>query len=564
MVPPVAEPDLLGDVRRALADDHPLGLLNLVSSVLAVMDSRRSGPLERTTEAEKASYADLLASFMDTDLRETTALLAVIAEIETDDLIRARIRREVASRQHRLPGWIAGLDRIEPYRAVEMVHVLGDGDDVIVGARLPSGHEISVLVYIDHNLGTVAKDGFVLDHRIGDLVAFMRAKVEDPDDTRWDDIALADARARISEAIEAGAITYPPYETDTWPATRPLVEWITRLLPGGGSGYQRPEWSEKAVADLTERFFASPHGVDLDDADHRSLLDSVLWFGTDYGPGDPLRWSPVAVEILLVDWIPRKIVADVAYLSLAPDLLRAVIRFSHDERGIRPALTEETLAAADRWEPDYQRIIRSPRPQGPQALLAAMGVVDPDGPWPMPGETIEEIMLDGLRHAVGGDQALGRLHDRPLPDEAFEWTGIPDDVRQQVGEVLALVDRCCKEMFDVEVRTACRRFLTRAVAGDPDAFRRKGRPEMTAAAICWVVGKANYLFSNHGGQVMVKDVMANFGFTRGGPSQRADVLMRAGGFPPNEFGDISLASPAFLTSARRQDIILLRERYGPT
>jgi hypothetical protein len=34
----------------------------------------------------------------------------------------------------------------------------------------------------------------------------------------------------------------------------------------------------------------------------------------------------VAVEILLADWIPRKIVADVAYLSNAPELLRAFIR----------------------------------------------------------------------------------------------------------------------------------------------------------------------------------------------------------------------------------------------
>jgi hypothetical protein len=83
----------------------------------------------------------------------------------------------------------------------------------------------------------------------------------------------------------------------------------------------------------------------------------------------------VAVEIILDDWIPRKIVADPVYLSKAPELLRAFVRFCHAERGIRTELTRDTLAAVDVYEPDYQRTIRSPRLQGPMALLAAMLLV---------------------------------------------------------------------------------------------------------------------------------------------------------------------------------------------
>ena len=102
---------------------------------------------------------------------------------------------------------------------------------------------------------------------------------------------------------------FPPLETETWPASRPLTEWLVRLLPEGGTGYVRPKWSEAGKNKLAKRFFGSEFGKPLDDDDHRDLLDQFLWFGTDYGPGDPLRWSPVAVEILLADWIPRKIVA---------------------------------------------------------------------------------------------------------------------------------------------------------------------------------------------------------------------------------------------------------------
>jgi hypothetical protein len=84
------------------------------------------------------------------------------------------------------------------------------------------------------------------------------------------------------------------------------------------------------------------------------------------------------VEILLVDWIPRKIVAEADYLAKAPDLLRAFIRFCHCERGIRAELTAQTLGAVDEHEPSYQKLIRSPRPSGPAALLAAMGLDVPN------------------------------------------------------------------------------------------------------------------------------------------------------------------------------------------
>jgi hypothetical protein len=287
-----------------------------------------------------------------------------------------------------------------------MVHVLGDGDDVFVAVHLPAGHEMSVVVYIDHNLGTVVKDAFVIDQPVDHLLMRMRERVDDPD-TTFSELDLAEARARISDAIDRGARTFPPFETDSWPACRPLVEWVVRLLPPGGAGYEPPQWDDEALAGLADDFWASPFARGLDDPDHHSLLDHLLWFGSGHGPGDPLRWSPVAVELLLAEWIPRKIVAEVDYLTKAPTLLRSFIRYCHQQRQIRPSLTTETLAAVDRWEPDYQETIRSPRLQGPHALLAAMGVLDPDDAWDTVDESDHwpEVMFDSLRQAVGGDAA---------------------------------------------------------------------------------------------------------------------------------------------------------------
>src|SRR6185312_6583742 len=113
-----------------------------------------------------------------------------------------------------------------------------------------------------------------------------------------------------------------------------------------------------------------------------------------------------------------------------------------------------------------------------------------DGPQ---GE-LGEIMLAGLRRAVGGEAALDALDAEPLPEEPFGWKNIPTDDHERVGEVLTLVDRCCAELLDDEYRTACHRLLADAAAADPNIFRRRGRAETAAAAVCWIVGKANGLF----------------------------------------------------------------------
>ncbi len=367
------------DVRRRLRSGEPLDLLAEAGTLLTLVDLREYG-LGRRSGEPPYTLAQLVDTFIDVHRIETSALLAVIAGLAGDELLAARIRRELAQRGDRLPEWLERLGDAEVYRAQEMVHVLGDGDNVHLAVRLAGGAELTAVVYIDHNMGTLVKDAFVVPETLAELEVFMRAKVDDPD-TVWRDLDLADARVRVTEAIERAAMTVPPFETDTWPVCRPIVEWLCRKMPTGGTGYTRPEWSDRDQQQLADRFFASSFGVALDDADHRGLLESVIWFGADYGPGDPLRWSPVAVEIILEDWIPRKLVADADYLAKAPDLLRAFVRYCHAERGIRPALTLETLAAIDTYEPDYQRTIRLPRPQGPMALLAAIGAVDPDGPW---------------------------------------------------------------------------------------------------------------------------------------------------------------------------------------
>ncbi|CAN5423826.1 hypothetical protein BH23ACT9_BH23ACT9_38360 [soil metagenome] len=558
------EPDLIFDVRELVREPHPLGLLAFACSLLAAVDPEHQDPFPRARDEPRVGpdLRELVESFLGVPIPETTALLAVIAELVADDLLGQRIRREVAARDHPLPDWLAGLAPLQVLGAREMVHVLGDGDSLALDLRTGSGAPLTLVAYVDHNLGTVVKDAFALP--AGDdaaIATFLDAAGADPD-LEVRDLDLADARARLEDADATWAMTYPRLETDTWPACRPLLSWVLRHLPPGGTAYERPEWDEADREALAERFFDSPFGRNHHEEDERQLLDSVLWFGCDYGPGDPLRWSPVAVEIILLDWLPRKVVADVAFLARAPGLLRSFVRFSHAERGIREALTRETLDAVDRHEAEYQRTIRSPRPQGPAALLAAMGVLGGDEDVCFGGMLPDygQMRLERLRDQVGGAEALAALDTDPLPDEPLDLARVAGDIRPRVTEVAGLTDGACNGLLDVECRTACRRLLADVAAAEPDIFRRRGRTDTAAAAIVWVVARVNEELSAHTGGLTAKAVGAWFGVTN--PSQRAATMLKALDVPDTSSYSLCLGTPCYLTSAYRRALVETRDQYA--
>lgn len=549
--------ELSQTLRTALRSGEPLGFLAVMSGFLEVTDPRSRDPF--APDEHRAGLADLVESFIGTPYAETTAALTAIKTLVADEVLAARIGRELDSRRHPMPDWLTGLDhaRLEP-SVWFMTHVLGDGDDYLIGVTLPTGHALSALVYVDHNLGTVVKDAFVVPEPLEDLAIKMGTLIEDRDQslTRTDP---ATARAVVEAAIDSGSRLYPRLTSDSWPMCRPLVEWMLRMLPTGGVAPEMREWSEEERAAIAEAFFASSYGAPLDREDERDLLESVLWFGTSYATGDPFRWSPVTVEMLLADWFPRKVIADPSYLVKLPDLLRAYIRFCHDRTGIRGDLTEETLAAVDQYEPEYLQLIRSDR----QRVMAGLAETI------LESERVkhlsdDEIHLEYIAHEVGGVDALMMLDAAPLPDEQFDWSGIGEEIRPTVRAILDECDACADAILDTEHRTAMRRFLAQAATNDPALFRRKGSPVRGAAAVAWVICTANRTIGSYRSPMTGKDLLAHFGIT-GSVSDRAQSLIRAAGIDVRmTYGSLRVGDPVLLVSGRRREIVEERDRARET
>ena len=289
---------------------------------------------------------DLVAGFVGVQVPETTALLAVLADLIVDDEdSQVRCRQAVADRGDSLPTWLVELQRVEVYRAVRITHVLGDRDELLIGARFADGQELTCVAVIDHNMVSEVKDAFFVPDSIDEVLAATAERIADPD-TSFVDMSLADARAWICHGLEQ---FLPILDSVQWPHCRPLVQWLIGHLPQGGTAYQSPGWED--TSPLVDRFFDSVAALPFNRFDHRELLLELL----DTGTGDPLRWSAARIEQALTglpfydDHIPLEVALD------APDLLRAFIPYAHAQSGIRDELTSGTLAMVDALRSSYKR-----------------------------------------------------------------------------------------------------------------------------------------------------------------------------------------------------------------
>lgn len=581
---PAHEPDpeqqeLVLELRRGLRSETPVDLLAWVSAMVEVGEPRSPafpGFDDDDDDPDVPVTLDLLVdSFADAPFAETTAALRAIRAFTRDDALRTRVDEVLARRRHPLPTWLARLDEAHLAGDVLLLtHVLGDGDDYLFGVRFADGAEITVLVYVDHNMNGAVKDAFVIPDTLREVSAHM-VEILEPGQ-RLEPTDAATARAVVEQALAFGASFVPPIESETWPMQRPFVEWAVGLLPPGAEAPDVEPISDEELDAILDDFLASPEGVGLDEPDHRDLAQLALRFDADYTGGDPLRWSPVNVEFFLMEWVPRKVVADAGYLGALPEVLSALVPYAHRVRGVDRSFTSQTLAALADVTPLYLERIEEDREVTPgvQVLLDTLGLdsveelsqFDPedlrdmlDAANGMPFSA-EAYMHRMLVRAVGSEDALATLDDAPLPDEPFDWSGIPGDVHDAVAQWLDLCDRCADALLDVEHRTVFRRFLARVAVVDPAIFRRRNAsPTRGAAALVWAAGRANHSVG-WDGSVAVKDLMAWFGLT-GSVSQRAESLLRAIGADQEPGPSTDLGDPRLLVGRRRAEIVEGRGRW---
>lgn len=289
----------------------------------------------------------------------------------------AVVARESAAAAERLagrgvadPAWIAALGRARPLRAQSMRdRLFDDGLSVLLEFDQPGVERHTLGVYIDHNIGGIAKDAF-LGGALDEVAALLAGSGEQG--IALEEVSLGEAGARISAALEATDITLDAPASDDLRALRAFIDTRLGMLPAYEEITERPEVPASERGALLADFLASAEGERFaGDEDARDIVTLVIDFAADYMDGRPLRWSPAVVEIFMTAWLPRKVLREPGFFARVADVLPAWVRYAGRCWGAPADAVEEVAASVSDWEEELLDAVNDPAAWGPAKTFAA-------------------------------------------------------------------------------------------------------------------------------------------------------------------------------------------------
>ena len=193
--------------------------------------------------------------FLDSGDPRLHVLAWTVAQLLPDARLHAEVAAALAPET--VPGWLLPLADAEVVAAWQTTDPLRDSTDLVVPVRVGE-LDLTVIGLIDLNAGGAMKDGFAVPAPLTAVQEALSASGETGMETS--DLSPADARAWLADAIAAGRTVEPPFESDSWPQARPLVQWALRLCPPGGRGWERREWTSEDIETVVAEFAAAPEG----------------------------------------------------------------------------------------------------------------------------------------------------------------------------------------------------------------------------------------------------------------------------------------------------------------
>jgi len=302
---------------------------------------------ERSGGQEGLAILRAIASVTDGDLHEAAAGAADrLADAGTPDTVWAV--------QIGTPGFEGAWQLGDPY---------GDQLAYYATFRYPGRPPHTLMALYDENLGGIIKDAFAATP-----LEDPRPRAEREPGARVADADPGEMAARIVRAIETGDLYLDNDWTPEFKQTRALLLSRMRRLPPATLPDPTDPPDDEARAALTAEFLASPFGTSGEEA--ASIVAHCLDARCDFGDGDPLRWSPIVVELFMLDYLPRKATLDAREIRALPDVLRLWVRFALTKRGLEERWIAETEEAVRRFAPGFRKAVTDPSRFGPAKAIA--------------------------------------------------------------------------------------------------------------------------------------------------------------------------------------------------
>lgn len=364
----------------------------------------------------------------------------------------------------------SSIGRAEVVSASLLSFIPGDVDELILELGYPTASDtrVGIVVMLDAFAGHQPSDLLVC----GDLDGYLAELADEDLPDTFTELTVAEAMGLLHHGFwmfdhTLDAADYLDDDADLL-LLRPLLDRLLTTHPR--VDYEPPEVTPDERRDAIAAFtkWAAVEAPDLADevAENAELL---VDFASDQAL-DPLRWSQrVASDFLY--FACHKVVAPPDELACLPDVVRLMIRWSHEQKGWPADLTEVTLESIDVVQPLFEADLR-----GESGDLAPASIAD-------------LLSLSGLSPNLDADllePPIGGEHPESFADDV-----VADEKLQQRAIAIAEeVSERALDLFDREFVTLVRR-MTADLAGLPDTPIGRGRTAIWASAIVYAVAQLN-------------------------------------------------------------------------
>jgi hypothetical protein len=256
--------------------------------------------------------------------------------------------------------------------------VYGDQTSVLLTCHR-DGQSHGVVILVDHTLGGLAREAFVVDDPDAAL-ADIRAQAAGPMLRLWE-LAPSEARGLVEPAFEVTDLMLDPPVGDAFWGARALALARLRMLPEPEELPGPREVGEAERERIVAGFLASEQAAGLTDRDTaQRCAELIVDYGCDYDDGQPLRVSPMKLEVFLYDWLPHQVTLEDTEQVAIPEVIRAWVRWAGAQAELPEPCLTELDEAAEQFGADFPAAYADPERESPLwGLLADLDdVADAD------------------------------------------------------------------------------------------------------------------------------------------------------------------------------------------
>lgn len=358
-------------------------------------------------------------------LAAVRALAAVLEDDDREDALAVADRLAASGAPE--PPWAGEIGRPAYVDGWWFEDPYGDQRGYFASFRYPGRPTHTLMALYDENLGGIIKDAFA-----GVPLEDARRRIEDQGEARVADADPGEMASRLIGAIRTGDLYLDNDWTDDFRYLRALLLARMRLLPAAVLREPEP-LEEEAREALLEEFLASPEGEGVD----RDVARTCLDVRCDHLDGDPLRWSPIVVELLLLDTVPRKVTLDATGIRLLPDVMRRWVRFALGRRGLEERWVAETEEAVRRHTRAFRKAATDPSRFGPAKAIAHTMMATawtsptgrPSGPGSTPSTPVHRRTATRCSAPSRGSSPDVGTATRRVRAQGRRWTDMPKSYR---------------------------------------------------------------------------------------------------------------------------------------